>query len=375
MADRIHAALNTLNTFEAELEHRFPQAYAEAQALEHSVLDLRSATASEIWPRLWDKPLYANAKIAFADAWHRQLAPFMVDAWKTWGQPEGALLIEKIGHGIQRSSFRLTGPDSERIKNSTRVARHRLYRIQGAAKTLRQRSVASATPFAACYDQSHGERISCLRNEFGEGWGPITVMHFLTDFGLSIKPDLHLVKTCAALGLVEEEAAQKVLDLRTALALNEDIVKMTELKFDVFSPSKLRYLDKLLMEISRSGLLCSHSRTEPNLVGHMLSDLFEVEPEHWEVGGDSYLWRELSGSLGKAPLPASFSAAMQRIERAFRAVTGRDFLLFDDFIMEKYKQDGMPSGLISAGYWRTQAVQHLLLRHSEIARQTQISPA
>ena len=43
--------------------------------------------------------------------------------------------------------------------------------------------------------------IESLQKSLGKGWGPITVLHFFTDIGISIKPDLHVARTLEYIGI------------------------------------------------------------------------------------------------------------------------------------------------------------------------------
>lgn len=245
---------------EQQLSRRFPAAYNEARRLADNVLEPKKATRREIWERIWDKPLYANAKVEFADRWVEQLKPFMGDALMNWGARDGDFCIEKIGPGTAKESYRLSGRLADDILSRTSVARHRLFRIQGAARALR--AMHEEAPFRPFAQQPLHDVVSEVRAAFGEGWGAITVLHALTDFGLAVKPDLHLVRTCRAIGLLDHLVVSDVPNLKQSLEINRQIVCLCETKFGEVSARNLRYLDKLLMEISRCGLLSNPSGSQ-----------------------------------------------------------------------------------------------------------------
>lgn len=179
--------------YEAILADRCPAEITEAKLLADSVVDPNGSDADTVWSVLWGKPLFANTRVPVAENWCRNLSPHMVGAWKLWGEPDH-FLITKTGRGIQRSSFVLTGQAAKAITQSG-IALHRLYAIQGAAKATRHRAASSHTPFEDLPKLELQAALKLLREEFGAGWGPITILHFLTDLGLAVKPDLHLMRT------------------------------------------------------------------------------------------------------------------------------------------------------------------------------------
>ena len=49
--------------------------------------------------------------------------------------------------------------------------------------------------------QRFREVYAMLKQELGSGWGHVTVLHLMTDLGIAVKPDLHLVRATRAIGL------------------------------------------------------------------------------------------------------------------------------------------------------------------------------
>ena len=81
-------------------------------------------------------------------------------------------------------------------------------------------------------------------------------MHMMTDFGLAVKPDLHLVRTVRHLRLVEGLRDVAVPNEREAILI---VTAITRLVQAVYGPSadfaNLRYADKVLMDASLEGLV------------------------------------------------------------------------------------------------------------------------
>lgn len=246
-----HAFLNAL----ARLDRAHPQARRHADALADAVIDPREADAERIWSVLWDKPLYANTRVATADRWVAALRDNMTGAWRRWGADASLFRIERVGPGIRRDAFRVEGAEARDLVSRRRVALHRLRRIQGAAGALRARAAVSPRPFADLAAADLDEIVPRLAAEFGEGWGPITILHALTDMGLAVKPDLHLVRAVVALGLCAPPANGRMPSLAEALAINR-VIRTLLLRLDgAFTPAGLRRLDKILMELSMRGAL------------------------------------------------------------------------------------------------------------------------
>ncbi|HEV2274243.1 MAG TPA: hypothetical protein VGR96_08760 [Acidobacteriaceae bacterium] len=233
---------------------RFPQACKEAKALAENLTDPQTASADAVWARLWNKPLYANTKVATGTRWVERLAPHMDGAWRSWGLQGEAVYIAKVGSGISPESFRRS-EQADEIRRTTRIPIHRLFAIQGAARALRERASRCDRPYADLVDADPDAIVSTVRQEMGWGWGNITVLHFLTDLGLACKPDVHLVRTVRHLGIVLNLSDQKVPGLTAVIEINCAVRSLLESVYGSFTPQKLRYLDKVLMEISRQKLI------------------------------------------------------------------------------------------------------------------------
>jgi len=239
---------------ENELAKKSPNSMIEAEDLARRITDPQTAHADEIWRRTWTKPLYANTRVSIGTKWVQQLEPYMKGSWRHWGMDNKTVLIKKTGKGIARSSFELNEAAAD-IQRITRIAVHRLYAIQGAARALRARAAENETPYADLIDVDYGEMVPAIQQEMGTGWGNITVLHFLTDLGLACKPDRHLARTVQHLWPSLNLGEREVPSLSEAIQINQRVRWLVEELDGSFSPARLRYIDKILMEISKQGLI------------------------------------------------------------------------------------------------------------------------
>lgn len=249
------AIITRFKELEQLLSERFPEAHIEANALANGIADPCKADADTVWMKIWDKPLFANTKVRIGLSMIQRLDPVMRDAWQYWGTGGGSCTISKVGKGSGTSAFVAVTPEAQRIRQTTGIAMHRLFAIQGAAKALRDRTKHSVAPYADLVDLDPNEAVQTVRREMGTGWGHITVLHFLTDLGLACKPDLHLVRTVRHLGMSVDLVDKKVPSLTDAVTINRRVRSLVEALDGTFTPSRLRYIDKTLMDISMRGLI------------------------------------------------------------------------------------------------------------------------
>ncbi len=244
-------AVDDFRLFEGMLKHFHPQAIAEAEHLAASVVDCEEADAETVWNVLWNKPLFANARVAVSLGWLDKLAPEMVGAWRVWGADPEVFRITKTGPGVRRDAFTVRGSIAIDLVDRHRIPLHRLHRIQGAAAMLRKRAQSSSRPFRGFSREPLSTLVPSLQRELGVGWGPVTVLHLLTDFGLAVKPDIHLVSTIADFDLWSGARSEGTLSVEDTIEINAVVDRLGAALFDPYGPRQRRYLDKVLMEISR----------------------------------------------------------------------------------------------------------------------------
>lgn len=238
-----------------DLRERLPQnAVAEIdEVLAHLPIDPRSATAGPAWRVMWDKPLFANTKVATGWRWTNELIPLMENAWAMWGADPEQFLITRIGRGRDANSFRMEGAQATEVRAATGTSVHRLYAIQNAAGLLRGLAAQSDTPVLQFFwTEPLDTLVPDLRRKLGWGWGPITVLHTLTDFGVACKPDIWVTRSLRQFGIWSSSRDQPT-DAE-ALAINHAIRQLV-LKTGEMTPTRLRRIDIELMALSRYGVL------------------------------------------------------------------------------------------------------------------------
>jgi len=231
----------------------FPEVIHEANSLANGLIDPVLADADLCWSKLWDKPLFANTRVSIAENYVDILRPLVNDSqWYDWGDPKKPYL--KLEGPANRNDSFIWTPNAPENLTRLRIAKNRLFPIQGAAQALVRRSSKGA-PFADLPSKDISDLISILRTEFGPRWGHTTILHFLTDLGLACKTDIHLVRTMRALKLVSADFQIQNLTEQQAVAINCVIKVFVRDLYGEVTPRNLRYVDKLMMEFSRQHLL------------------------------------------------------------------------------------------------------------------------
>jgi len=236
------------------LRERLPRiAVAEVdEVLATLPIDPRSATAGQAWRAIWDKPLFANTKVATGWRWINELMPFMEDAWRVWGEDPAQFRIMRTGRGRDADSFDVMGVQAQRARAATRTSIHRLYAIQNAATLLRSMAAQSGNPVARFWDEPLDNLVPDLMGRIGWGWGATTVLHMLADFGVAAKPDIWVMRSLRHLGIWSSNSDQ--VNAPEALAVNRAIRKMVLMTGEM-TPARMRRLDIELMCLSRHGVI------------------------------------------------------------------------------------------------------------------------
>ena len=236
------------------LRDRLPRiAVAEVdEVLATLPIDPRSATAGQAWRVIFDKPLFANTKVATGWRWINELRPLMDDAWMVWGVDPAQFQIVRTGRGRDEGSFDVTGVQAQRVRAATRTSVHRLYAIQNAATLLRGFAAQSETPVTRFWTDPLENLVPDLVRGFGWGWGATTVLHMLADFGVAAKPDIWVMRSLRHLGIWSSTRDQVTID--EALAVNRAIRKMVHQTGEI-TPARMRRVDIELMSLSRHGVI------------------------------------------------------------------------------------------------------------------------
>lgn len=238
----------------SRLTQDFPDSASAAKKLASEVVDPAKASPNQIWNVLWDKPLYANMKVSIADRVESLVAVEMIGAWKVMAEIDGEFAICRIAPGFRKSSFDVRGARAKAIIERAHIAPHRLFAIVGAGRALERRASQYQFPFADLTNHPIGCNVKILKDEFGFGWGWVTILHFLTDLGLASKPDIHVIRTLKALELWPKTKPDHP-SINDAIEITEVVRSLAERVMTSASPHSLRQMDKYLMEIDKNNLI------------------------------------------------------------------------------------------------------------------------
>lgn len=246
----IDQASEHLRKLQEELHSRFPKNAAEiVTRVQELVVDPQVSTAADAWNVIWHKPLFTNARIETAKTWKGQLDPVMESAWRTWGKRDSFLITRKENrNGRSNNDFQVTGKNAD-VLERTSAAVYRLFTIQSAAVAFRKRTKRSKYPMADLCGRPLREIVPDLQTEFGWGWGPTTVLHMLTDLGMAVKTDRHVVRTLRKLGMWK--CPREDVSVNEAIALNGAVQVLCKTHYGRVAPRELRQLDLYLLRISK----------------------------------------------------------------------------------------------------------------------------
>lgn len=233
-----------------DLRERLPRLAVDEvdEVLATLPVDPRTATAGLAWRVIWDKPLFANTRVAIGRRWINELTPLMDNAWTVWGADPAQFQIIRTGRGRDAASFEVSGTQARQVRAATKTSVHRLYAIQNAATLLRGLAARSDTPVAGFWTEPLDTLVPDLMRTLGWGWGAITVLHMLTDFGVAGKPDIHVMRSLRHLGIWPDPKDQ--ITTEEALAINRAIRKMVLMTGEM-TPTRMRRVDIELMSLSR----------------------------------------------------------------------------------------------------------------------------
>ena len=230
----------------------FPDLIEQASQLKREMLDPTTADANACWMQLLDKPLWTNAKATGVNKKLAEVRKALGTRWQEMAANDGTLRIRKIkgGHHCANDSYEINAEVAQ-LLSTTKIARFRFYRMAAAARVLHCRAKDNESPFAyltsmcledAINDLRHGDGQG-RRKGLGDGWGAITTMHFLTDLGLSCKPDRQLMRALSHLSLFPP--LKSVPSLKQAIEADKVVKALTTVVGNI----SLREMDFLLMQI------------------------------------------------------------------------------------------------------------------------------
>lgn len=260
------AILKLFRNYENALAQCAPKMLDDAINLAARQVDVHTVAPNLLWRLIWDKPLYANSSVTAADNRVRNIEflfaelPSTRNNWINDFRVEFNLVEigQKRAHWADHRNYKYPGKRSKQLSTEFNIPGRRLRAIYGAGKAFAQWHGRFPNRF---FKLSRQKQIFAIRRSFGAGWGTISAAHLLTDLGLAVKPDIHLVATAQAIGLIEIKNYQFGMPLSDS-RLTETIDRVVELN-EALNPNStsmtlvksLRRLDKVLMEISRQKLL------------------------------------------------------------------------------------------------------------------------
>lgn len=257
MTDITSKSVELFQKLERDLNSSQPESIKEAIRLSESIIDLSKASKSDVWEKLWEKPLFSNRKTYWSleavETYKNVFLPNLKEM-----DPNGAkfgatrkLVSNNNKRGSSIPKYEFTGTCVKKIQTWDKFRPRKIHAIINAGHWLNNQTKESIfelseLPIDIC--------VRKLEKELGYEWGLITVMHFLTDCGLCCKPDIHVTATCKHIGIIALDSDPENND-KDALMLNTSVRNLANELHPNPSPKQFRYLDKVLMEISRTGLI------------------------------------------------------------------------------------------------------------------------
>ncbi len=240
------------------------------------VINIPHASHNEIWNTLWDKPVRANARVKKAEKEVNAARPFLDDNWKDIGENPNEYLVtatpyhsvsKKTGKKTTQYSFHAKGGKISNIHFASKISNKRLFQIQNAGINFYKRYQTNPKHIfpELIYDDLEkfikdgglARAIPKLKESFGKYFGVITVCHFLTDIGMAVKPDMHLMNTLVNIGAWQEGRCfdktsnrynpNKIEDLVEINSICADLAKGT---YNEVTAHTLRKIDIELMGMS-----------------------------------------------------------------------------------------------------------------------------
>ncbi|MFN3225098.1 MAG: hypothetical protein ACE360_02465 [Hyphomicrobiales bacterium] len=234
-----------------------------ALKLQNDVVSPATTDPEQVWSIFWDKPLWAARKFEPIEKLVEEIGPETVGLWREWGQKVGTYQLCKSTEGRDKHVFLLDGEKTE-LHPSISALRH--YSIYGAARYLwraQQREDRSqispafqpANLFKEAPRQKRKKIIKDLQISLGTGWGCITILHLLTDFGVAAKPDRHVIRS---LSHFDDGFSTNPTSAARAVDVWARVEKLLQTVNEGRPEEKrlsLRYFEKILMAFSEQHLL------------------------------------------------------------------------------------------------------------------------
>ncbi|WP_417371842.1 hypothetical protein [Gelidibacter japonicus] len=244
-----------------KLYDKDPEKKADEKRVNKWLIPCGTSTVDRIWYSVWQKPLRAATNNTASNKKVADLEPYMKDFWKEFDCDNHPYLMRKIGKGNGNKDYTYIGAKSQAFEQKHKIGRPKFYKIQNGARCFYKREQIDKSIFpelvipdnelkAFIFSDKLKQTITKLSEEFGSGWGVVTILHLMTDAGTAVKPDLHLIRTLKKIGLIKigmperfSSLDQNVEAVRIAAALCEEC-------YDDVTAHNLRKIDMDLLHIS-----------------------------------------------------------------------------------------------------------------------------
>ena len=251
--------IDLFKSLENKLKQKNISLINEAVILNKGVKTLSKSNPLDCWKQLWNKPLYSYAVAgpSHSDKWVNQFIQIGIN-----DEFQNFIDVNKFKVIKQNNEFVMTGEIGEKIirekkKRNITASKQRIFAIYSAANMFKKRLQLNENfPFFDITDDINQLETNVIKllsefkiNNKGTGWGPITVCHFLTDFGAAIKPDIHVCRTLRKMNL---------FSTKKDLPNHDEVIKINKIVYNLNEKLghsyDIRYVEKLLMEFSRQKL-------------------------------------------------------------------------------------------------------------------------
>lgn len=273
-------AVRRYNMIREELKSKCPEQWAVVVELCRNLPE--KIDIDVVWRFGRDKPCYSNIRVGIGERLARDIG--RSEDFGNWGKiasDDWAIgMIEPGRRWKRNANFKIEGRAAQDFVSSLdqgglRSYLWKLYCIRELALALKQNRLNACIQTLEKFDKACGgiplDEVKAWTTQFGRlagfGWGHTTAYHMLTDLAVSVKPDMHLTKSVIFMGLLEPDYSSHMPEDELSIAIKNPHVQHLAAKSAMelskwITPeanpanprSRMREVDKVLMEWSRQGL-------------------------------------------------------------------------------------------------------------------------
>lgn len=97
-----------------------------------------------------------------------------------------------------------------------------------------------------------------------------------------------------------------------------------------------------------------------------VSSLLERKPEKWGLRGDPFFWDELKQRTQTIRLPETKADLEKLLLKLFKELIGQEPAYGESIHVDRYRANGMSSGIVCADYWLEKGFPLIIKRFEEI---------